>query len=90
MLKPNEFGLFDAFGNIAEWRLDEFFAAKTRPAGVGAFELIEPSPPRGYGGGYYLQTPAAVGANAQSPNRHDSYLGFRPVKSLPGQPAINR
>jgi len=87
LLKPNDFGLFDLYGNAAEWCQDFYFADYpvtqngvvidgTKSRGSDSLELR---------GGSYQQPPSlsrSAWRDYQSPNIRSLEFGFRVARTL--------
>jgi formylglycine-generating enzyme required for sulfatase activity len=88
-LKPNDLGLFDALGNVAEWCQEEYrVAGQGEQAGLPdspAVIRVMRYPSRAVRGGHYAQRAQHLSSAARvvlSTVRQDSYLGFRPARTL--------
>ncbi|MFO0797004.1 MAG: SUMF1/EgtB/PvdO family nonheme iron enzyme [Gemmataceae bacterium] len=81
-LKPNDLGLFDTLGNVAEWCQDQTVPTKS-PEPVGEFVPVPRALSRAVIGGYYNQKPAPPAATGFLPDRADQFLGFRPIRTVP-------
>jgi formylglycine-generating enzyme required for sulfatase activity len=92
-LKPNEFGLFDMYGNAEEWCLDEprIYGADlyTDAEAEGQARLIDEEKLRVIRGGGFQYVPAMVtsaGRDRADPNYSYFSLGFRVARTLPAAP----
>lgn len=92
-LKPNDFGLFDMHGNVAEWCLDRWLGYSPQPNGVSE-DLIVPEQEvinaHRYvnRGGKYRNVAADVRSAdryGHNPNVHLHEMCFRPARTMPSQ-----
>ena len=82
LLKPNGFGLFDMYGNVAEWCQDN----RSKPNENGSVELVVTDATlRVLRGGSYSDPASEVRTRSRSERKPDDsrFSGFRVVKSLP-------
>jgi serine/threonine protein kinase/formylglycine-generating enzyme required for sulfatase activity len=91
-LLPNEFGLFDSLGNVAEWCHDRFSDPERSFLGV-VEDVIGPevvsTSDRHHRGQTYHDTLATVRAGTRtwmSPAEPRNDVGFRPARTLPASP----
>jgi formylglycine-generating enzyme required for sulfatase activity len=89
-LKPNEFGLFDVYGNVSEWCMDEprvYTAEVYNDAEAqGQARLIDKEKLRVSRGGAFQYVPAMVTSAARDradPDYAYFSLGFRVARTLP-------
>jgi formylglycine-generating enzyme required for sulfatase activity len=89
-LKPNEFGLFDVYGNASEWCMDEprvYTAEVYNDVEVqGQARLIDAEKNRIFRGGAFQYVPAMVTSAARDrgdPDNDYFSLGFRVARTLP-------
>jgi formylglycine-generating enzyme required for sulfatase activity len=89
LLKPNDYGLFDIYGNAWEWCLDRQGSLPTRPAGdpfLDVAKLIGTKPRMLRGGSMNSRADALRSAQRDFIDaRHDRNhnVGFRIVRTLP-------
>ncbi|HPM80792.1 MAG TPA: bifunctional serine/threonine-protein kinase/formylglycine-generating enzyme family protein [Candidatus Anammoximicrobium sp.] len=90
-LKPNDFGLFDVHGNVAEWCQDRYQPyplgeSPLSPLAVPDGETVRESDPRAVRGGSFLDGPArlrSAARNRQRPDVRQAGVGFRVARSYP-------
>src|SRR5262249_39648976 len=90
-LKPNDWGLFDLYGNLSEWCLDRAVPYPAARGGVVGDRLDPSLTPEGPGDwvlrGGACNYPASALRSAQrnqSLFTDDNLAGVRPVRTLPG------
>jgi formylglycine-generating enzyme required for sulfatase activity len=99
-LKPNDLGLFDMFGNVAEWCQD-IFVWPHIPGLSGRGETLKESRDRVVRGGSYLTRPDSALMRAlpagdstwrtgMGAAAYQHYIGFRPARTLPPPPPALR
>jgi hypothetical protein len=89
--KPNDFGLFDVHGNVAEWCQDRYQLcprgeSPLSPIVVGDGETIREADARVVRGGSFLDEPAQLRSAARSraqPDARHAGIGFRVARSYP-------
>ncbi len=89
--KPNDFGLFDMHGNVAEWCQDRYRPyplgeSPLSPTGVPDGEEVHEAAPRVVRGGSFLDAPNRLRSAARSRQRPDVRcvdIGFRVARSYP-------
>lgn len=89
LCKPNDFGLFDMLGNIAEWCHDPYMAdtLNIRPSDPqDNLELVTDSESRVVRGGSYFDAPNRLRCAARSHAfvaNQSTYVGFRVARNYP-------
>jgi formylglycine-generating enzyme required for sulfatase activity len=82
-LKPNDYGLFDMYGNVIEWCHDRYTNYPTDPGGMAASNV--PEDVRVVRGGAYDTHPFSIRSAYRlwsGPWNADINFGFRPARTL--------
>ncbi len=83
--KPNDFGLFDTYGNVAEWCQDPYRRSNVEP-GAPISLIVRDDLPRVHRGGSFQDGAHRLRSAARDravPTRDGRFIGFRVARSYP-------